>query len=208
MTNPHENLTNRVWTILSDEPAFRSPFDHRTGVGHRSELRSQGDTQSQSWGLRHESINPFHFRRREDILALMQIFIDRVNHTFFFFKEAKIISAIGVAYDDGEELSNRVMCELCLALAVANQWCDNGNEDGAITWYENGRRYLDDSLWDHEPWVMRAMALISMYHLGGKPDNAQQYLSEYFVSAPCFLTHYNRYCHTNCQSKQPFCQRT
>ena len=186
MINPHESLTNKVWTILSNEPAFRGPFDHRSAVGHRSDLRSQGDAQSQLRGLRHESINPFHFRRQEDVIALMQVFIDRVNHTFFFFKEASLMRNISIAYENRDELSNRVMCEICLALAVAIQWCDDGNEDSSITWYENGRRYLDDSLWDHEPWVMRATALISMYHLGGKPDNAQQYLSE--CSAPCLVS--------------------
>ena len=68
------------------------------------------------------------------------------------------------------------MCELCLALAVGSQWSDDGHDGSFLMWYENGRRCLDDTHWDHEPWVMRAMALISMYHLGGRPDTAQHYL--------------------------------
>ena len=65
------------------------------------------------------------------------------------------------------------MCELCLVIALGVQISDHGSMDQVIVWYENGRRYMDNENWEEELWVMRALLLISMYHIGEKVDTSR-----------------------------------
>jgi hypothetical protein len=171
----HEGLAYKIWNILSQGPGFTGSPDLRPSFDKRRQIiQVEGIPK---WSVLHtEAINPFHFHPQEETTVLLRAFIERVNPTFFFFEDPELLVNLDRAYDGETEHSSQVMCELCLALAIGSQWTEDGNDGSAMMWYENGRRYMDDTHWDHEPWVMRAMTMISMYHLGVRPDNAQHYL--------------------------------
>ena len=172
------SLAKEFRGILAKEPEFNT-----NGVLQIEHAQFNLGTLPQNLPYYHpHKINPFHFQSDETARALMHVFVERVNHTFYFFDEQELLQNLGMAYSESVEHSNRIVSEMCLALAVGSQWSDYGNDDNSTFWYENGRRYLDDTHWDHQPWVMRVMALISMYHLGKRPDNAQHYLGEYTFS--------------------------
>ena len=172
----HESLAYKLWTIMSQDSGFSGSPDLRPYFDERRQI-------IQGWSNLHDrAINPFHFQPQEETRVLLYAFTERVNHTFFFFEDSVLLENLDHAYDGETEHSRQTMCELCLALAIGSQWAEEGNDNTAMMWYENGRRYMDDTPWDHEPWVMRAMTMISIYHLGTRPDNSQHYLSMYDFS--------------------------
>ena len=121
-------------------------------------------------------INPFHFHSEEVTTPFLMGFLERVNPILVLFDELTFLHNLEMAHSGEIELATPVLCELCLGLAIGVQWCDHGSNETALLWYENGRRFLDDVDWDHEPWVMRAMTLISIYHLSTRLDTARHYL--------------------------------
>jgi hypothetical protein len=124
---------------------------------------------------REQEINPFQFQPKARSSEYLQAFL-RLNEVFYFFDDEALIGNFELAYAANAHLPGRIKAELCLALAIGGQWLDSGNDDYCLMWYENGRRYVDDEAWDHDTWVMRAMALICMYHMSARPDTAQHYL--------------------------------
>lgn len=130
--------------------------------------------------IRHvQAINPFVHYDRASILPLLHSFLCRVNSVFGLFSDGELERYMDLELDSTSGLPNQVMSELCLVLALGAQASDGGNDDKIIMWYENGRRYLDDENWRDELWVMRMMALVSVYHMAERRDTSRHYLSKF-----------------------------
>ena len=172
------NTEGRLRGLVNEEMKFRSPSE----MDALAESLKRTSPQDLDLGLqRTDMINPFRFQPRTRTIRHLYTFLD-INGIFFFFDDQMLIDNFELAYATHSPLSNRIMAELCLALAIGDQWDDSGNDDNCLMWYENGRRYLDDERWDHDTWVMRIMALICMYHIGRRPDTAQHYLRNVTIS--------------------------
>ena len=127
-----------------------------------------------------QALNPFDHYTASSIKPFLDAFIARVNSVFFFFDEQALEQRFEILSEVSSSTLNSNMSELCLVLALGAQMSNGGNDDQTIMWYENGRRYLDDENWRNELWIMRATALISLYHLGERPDTSRHYLGELF----------------------------
>ena len=130
--------------------------------------------------IRHvQAINPFVHYDRASILPLLHSFLCRVNSVFYLFNDGELERYVAMELDSTIGLPNQIMSELCLVLALGAQASDTVNDDKTIMWYENGRRYLDDENWRDELWVMRMMALLSVYHMAERRDTSRHYLSKF-----------------------------
>ena len=165
------SLLDHAWDRIGQEPAWAIVVN-QTNLKERVEhARSINDPNHHI-----HSLNPFHFQDKWQTVLLLNAFLNRINSTFFFFKDEELKASLDTAYN-GSIISNQMMYELCLALALGAQWHDGISEDTAVLWYENGRRYLDGECWDHEARLLRVMGLISLYHISTRPGTAQHYLS-------------------------------
>ena len=124
------------------------------------------------------ALNPFNHYTAATIIPVVHTFLERINSVFYFFHEGELENHIEMVSDASSSLPNSAIAELCLALALGIQISNGGNDDQMIMWYENGRRYLDAENWHNEPWVMRAMALISLYHIEERMDTSWHYLGQ------------------------------
>ena len=131
-------------------------------------------------GMRHvRAINPFAHYDRALVLPLLHCFLCRVNSVFYFFGDGELERYMDLELDSIFGLANQTMSELCLVLALGAQASDNESDDRTIMWYENGRRYLDDENWRDDLWVMRTMALVSIYHMAERRDTSRHYLGSF-----------------------------
>ena len=169
-----ESLTESVAWIMKEA---RQRFDPSRGP-------AQGEGQlvdvKQPWqgiNIPHvQALNPFDHYPASIFQPCLDAFVQRVNSIFFFFNEEDLEQRFRIVSERSAGLPNGEMSELCLILALGAQMRTGGNDDGTIMWYENGRRYLDDQNWCNELWLMRATALISLFHLEQRPDTSRHYL--------------------------------
>ena len=123
-----------------------------------------------------QALNPFDHYSASTIKPFLSLFLGRVNSVFYFFDESTLENNLSVVLESTNASTNEIMSELCLVLALGAQISNGGNDDKTIVWYENGRRYLDSEDWGDELWIMRATSLISLYHVGERPNTARHYL--------------------------------
>lgn len=123
-----------------------------------------------------QALNPFHHYTAAMISALLNLFSQRVNSVLYFISEGELDHHFAMVTEASSGMPNSMMAELCLALTLGAQVSNGGDDDKTIIWYENGRRYLDVEDWRNAPWVMRGMALISMYHIEERKDTSRHYL--------------------------------
>jgi hypothetical protein len=123
------------------------------------------------------AVNPLRVYAAQEVKQLLKSFSSKVNSIFCLFKRRELEHYYDMVTETTSSFPNRIMCELCLALALGAQTDNLDNADKTIMWYENGRRYLDDDDWMSKLWVMRAMTLISIYHIEERRGTAYHYLS-------------------------------
>ena len=124
------------------------------------------------------AINPFSFYTVAEGKFLVRCFVERVNSVFGLFRDGELESSLNSIGEITPSGSNQIMAELCLACALGSQLSNSEIVDKTIMWYENGRRYLDDVDWESKPWVMRAMVLISLYHIEERRETSSHYLGQ------------------------------
>ena len=112
-----------------------------------------------------------------EVRVHLACFQTRINRVFFLYDTGELETLVQVVSNTFLSTPNQIKCELCLAIALGVQINDHGSMDQVVLWYENGRRYMDDDNWGEELWVMRALLLISMYHIGERVDTSRHYLS-------------------------------
>ena len=121
-----------------------------------------------------QALNPFDHYTMLAVKPFLVMFLQRINSVWYFFDEEALNELLKLeAYTS---LPNSKMSELCMVLALGAQVSNGGNDDKSIMWYENARRYLDNENWGDELWIMRVTALISLYHIGERPDTSRHYL--------------------------------
>ena len=125
-----------------------------------------------------EALNPFRHYTANTVQPLLTIFLQRLNSIFYLFEENELELHFEEVSEPSSSPPNSVLAQLCLALALGAQVSNGGNDDQMIMWYENGRRYLDVENWQSELWVMRALALISMYHIEERRETSRHYLGK------------------------------
>jgi len=184
-------MASRKAGILVDENGRQESliFNVQELIGHESESRSSSNLDrsnflgradfdtSRADNVRHvRVINPFDHVTRSEVRPYLDCFLHRINCIFYFFDAGELIDLFDSVFEANRSLPNQIMSEICLVLALGVQTSDQGSEDKLIMWYENGRRYLDDENWRNKLWVMRAMILVSAYHVGERRDTARHYL--------------------------------
>lgn len=143
-------------------------------------VHSQVCVEEEVWGsinLPHVfAFSPFHHSSVPVMKHYLDSFLQSVNSTFYFFDADYLQQQLATVLESSSEMMNSKMSELCLVLALGAQMSYSGQNDAAIMWYENGRRYLDDENRINELWIMRVTALISMFHIAERPGTARHYL--------------------------------
>ena len=129
-------------------------------------------------------LNPFHMIPGMAIWHMLESYLQRVNSFYYCVNAELLVQQFHLAIDTAANLPNHVMYTLCLCVSIGCQTHDTGTDEMAIMWYENGRRYLDDDDWGWSLNVMRALALISIFHRSARPSTARHYLGTYFETAP------------------------
>ena len=170
-----DSLVDDVEAVLRN--GFRKTFPTYTS---EDELHMFGDLNvlkgHETYHVR--ALNPFNHYTAATIIPVINTFLQRINSIFFFFDEGELEHHVEIVLEASSSLPNSVIAELCLALALGTQISNGGNDDQMIMWYENGRRYLDAENWHNEVWVIRAMALISLYHIEERMETSWHYLSQ------------------------------
>ncbi|KAI9821035.1 MAG: hypothetical protein M1827_003768 [Pycnora praestabilis] len=121
-------------------------------------------------------INPFQMLPISTLAPFLEVFLQRVNCIFYFFDSDELEGMFREAFASPPDLTNETKSVVCLVIALGVQMSDHGSEDEWILWYENGRRFLDDENWSNDLWIVRALALVSMYHVGERRDTSRNYL--------------------------------
>ena len=182
---PPQMLQGFMLKILSESLNYQS---HQSHLQPLLEIEGQDMeialTSSMNINSHVQAINPFRMQSRAVVMPLLKAFSSRYNSIFFFIRSEELERYFEQAYDPNVILTNKIMFELCLSIALGAQASEYGSNDMAVMWYENGRRYLDDDDWDSHFWVMRALTMISAYHLPERKDTARHYL--------CMLDHLRR----------------
>ena len=129
-------------------------------------------------------LNPFHMIPGMAIWHMLESYLQQVNSLYYCVNAELLVQQFHLAMDTAINLPNHVMYTLCLCVSIGCQIHDTGTDEMAIMWYENGRRYLDDDDWGWSLNVMRALALISIFHRSARPSTARHYLGTYFETAP------------------------
>jgi len=99
-----------------------------------------------------------------------------LNSSYYCVDAQHLVQQFHLAVDTTASLPNYIMYTLCFCISIGCQAHDTGTDEMAIMWYENGRRYLDNDDWGWSLNVMRAMALISIFHRSERPTTARHYL--------------------------------
>jgi hypothetical protein len=129
-------------------------------------------------------LNPFRMIPGMTIWNMLESYLQGVNSFYYCVNAELLVQQFHLAIDTATNLPNHVMYTLCLCVSIGCQTRETGTDEMAIMWYENGRRYLDDDDWGWSLNVMRAMALISIYHRSARSSTARHYLGTYFETAP------------------------
>lgn len=165
---------DHIETIMRRDLQIRTPLPTQF-----QDFQAQARLESTE-GIHHISaINPFRFHPASEVKQLLSTFIQRVNSIFYFFRKGELENYFDMVAETTSSFPNQIMCELCLALALGAQASNSENADKTIMWYENGRRYLDDDNWKNKLWVMRAVTLISIFHIEERRDTSYHYLSQF-----------------------------
>lgn len=154
-----------------------------------------------------EVLNPFRMIPGMEIWYMLESYLQRVNSLYYFVNAELLVQQFHLAIDTATNLPNHVMYTLCLCVSIGCQTHDSGTDEMAIMWYENGRRYLDDDDWGWSLSVMRALALISIFHWGARPSTALHYLGAYFETAHLVqhMAKCHRYSSADRRSQQSLC---
>lgn len=170
-----ESLVDSIQRMLTKADRRTLPMSSLEDESHVGE----GSSISSGSRLHHvHALNPFNHFGASAVRPFLSLFLDRVNSVFYFFDEGELERYFTMVSEATSSLSNEKMSELCLVLALGAEMSNGGNDDKAIMWYENGRRYIDDKNWDNELWIMRATALISVYHIGERAGTSRYYLGQ------------------------------
>jgi hypothetical protein len=111
-----------------------------------------------------------------EIWPFLDSFLREVNTLYHCVNAEYCSHQFDLAMDPKTDLPNQIMCMLCICISIGCKISPAGTDDMAIMWYENGRRYLDNDDWGCNLNVMRALALISMFHRNERPSTARYYL--------------------------------
>ncbi|KAG8526647.1 uncharacterized protein KY384_008076 [Bacidia gigantensis] len=165
-------LTQQIEELLREAtPAFSGP-SQAVGDSARANLAPAPD----QLGTHNKLLNPFDYYANSTTKTYMRLFLQRVNSIFYLFDEETLEPQFATAINKSSNISNEEMSEICLVLALGAQISNDSSDNTTIMWYENGRRYLDDEDWSNSLRIMRLTALISLYHIGERPNTARHYL--------------------------------
>lgn len=168
----HTSLVNGIWA-LANNPAGGWPPLTRDFLQRKVYESSRADKSHHT-----QAINPFNIAAAAEVKVHLASFQTRINSVFFLYDTRELEALVQVVSNTFLSTPNQIMSELCLVITLGVQISDQGSMDQVIMWYENGRRYMDDENWGNELWVMRALILISMYHIGERIDTSRYYLSQ------------------------------
>ncbi|KAI9731645.1 MAG: hypothetical protein M1818_007775 [Claussenomyces sp. TS43310] len=164
-------ISTSLWSIISQEQQYPGQFNRDELSPNSTFYRSTG---SQSFHVK--AINPFNFLSRSNVLPMIDSFLQNVNSIYYLVDPDYLMSNLTSVFER-RNISNDVMSTLCLCISIGCRTCEHATDDIAIMWYENGRRYLDDDNWGYKLVVMRALALVSIFHMGERPETSKSYLA-------------------------------
>lgn len=113
------------------------------------------------------AVNPIEHYAQGELERYIKCFLDWQNSLLYLFAEDEVMANLYAAYGSSlVALPKPSLLDTYFALSIGCQLCDDGCEDTSILWDENGKRLLDNENWNNDLWAMRAMCLISIYHIG------------------------------------------
>lgn len=111
---------------------------------------------------------------------LLDAFLDYQNSVFYVCKREEVQEQLNLMYDAPEHVALAWFCQMFLIFAIAVQFDDFGEDDGAY-YHDMGRKYMDEAL-DENPennlWVVRAMLLTCFYQPPTKWTTLWMYLGK------------------------------
>jgi hypothetical protein len=129
-------------------------------------------------------LNPFRMIPGMTIWYMLESYLQHVNSVHYCINAELLVQQFHLAMDAAANPPNHVMYTLCFCVSIGCQNHDAGTDEMGIMWYENGRRYLDDDDWGWSLNVMRALALVSIFHRSARPSTARHYLGTYCETTP------------------------
>jgi hypothetical protein len=160
-------------------PQYHTKFaQHSFNLNRRSldSLTWDGAEKSPSFHI--QVLNPFRMIPGTTIWPMLESYLQRVNSSYYYVNAENLVDQYNLAVNKTVALPNYSMYTLCLCISIGCQAYPTGTDEMAIMWYENGRRYLDSDDWGWSLNVMRALALISMFHRSERPTTARHYLGK------------------------------
>lgn len=150
-------------------------------------------------------LNPFRMISGLTIWPFLDCFLRRVNSRYYCVNAEHLVRQFNLAINTTVSLTNLTMCTLCLCISIGCQVYDTGTDEMAIMWYENGRRYLDSEDWGWSLDVMRALTLISIFHIGERPTTASHYLGILKALSYEIPAKHHRCGSSDWRNQQPLC---
>jgi hypothetical protein len=183
--SPTATLCDRNGTM----PHQSMPTSDHGSVGTEAVPVNVKDGPQRARSFHIQALNPFHMISWMSIWPYMETFLQQVNSQHYIIDADEILRQFNLAIEPTARLPNHAMYTLCICISIGCQLHKEGSEEMAIMWYENGRRYLDSDDWGWSLNVMRAMALISIFHRNERPTTARHYLGMQSASpTKCLLT--------------------
>ncbi|KAH8804525.1 hypothetical protein F5884DRAFT_859157 [Xylogone sp. PMI_703] len=115
---------------------------------------------------------------RHKAQRLLDMFFNYQNSIFYVCSQDEAQAQLQLMFQDTGQVSLAWFCQMFLMFAVGAQFDDEDDDEGQ-TYYELGRKYMDDALDinpDRNHWVVRAMLLICFYQPATKWTTLWMYL--------------------------------
>jgi hypothetical protein len=176
-------MTDSNQTRIS--PQYHTKFTQHSSNLNRRILGFQSKNGAEKPPSFHiQVLNPFRMIPETIVWPMLESYLQRVNSSYYYVNADHLVSQFNLAVNEAVALPNYSMYTLCLCISIGCRANSDGTDEMAIMWYENGRRYLDSDDWGWSLNVMRALALISMFHRSERPATARHYLGKATLSRP------------------------
>jgi hypothetical protein len=130
-----------------------------------------------------EVLTPSSFPTIEYAWMLIHAFNKLVNAFLFIISKTDTEVLVQIVYNDLQSASRTAICQLCMIFALGDQALSQKTRSSSIFWFDNGRRYLDETLDESEDtalWTFRVYLMMAIYYISRRRNASTQYIGTYY----------------------------
>ena len=135
-----------------------------------------GQDRSPTESTAHTGFNPFHVFPNSTLYTYLKDFITHVNHLYYFFREDDLENAF-LDQSIHSTRSSDFTTELCLLLAIGAKIQRVPDQEVSTVCYAYGINGLQQVEPRKSIWIIRALAMLSFYHMDEEMGSSCRYLS-------------------------------